>query len=207
MMKPKVDARADRWRTCLHEAGHTIIGVGFSLKLDPATPLADELARVGPAGGWGTGFDADPTARTPDALATMAGPRAELLADAYRAPEEAPQLLDALGRLAARVHARDPIAYAIAAAVAWPLDEIVVAKWCIAGHEKHPDSWAPRHAWLVYQADILVRSNAALIVKAAMILYETGHLMAADLRRLMGLPEPPPADAGKPPAEPAEERK
>ena len=204
MMKPHSDIRAVRWATALHEAAHAVIGVGFALEIDPATPLPDELARLGPAGGWAAGFDAVYRGGTPGALATMAGPRAELLADDFPPPPfDAAGPFDALARLEARAYARDPIAYAIATAVGSPADERVVAMWCIAGHEKHPDSWAPRHRWLVGQADALVRDNAAIIVKAATILFRTGHLMAADLRKILGLPEPPPADAGQPPARPA----
>jgi hypothetical protein len=131
----------------------------------------------------------------------MAGPRAELLAADYPTPQEdAAGPFDALAKLEAKVYARDPIAYAVATADGATTDERVIGLWCIGGHERNPDSWAARHAWLLYQAEALVRDNATSIVAAATILFRTGHLMAADLRKILGLPEPPTAGpAGKEP--------
>lgn len=154
----------NRWTLSLHEAGHAVAAHALTGAKATAT-----LHDGGGGASWPSA-DMNPTDR---AIMTAAGPLAELLADRHVAPE-----------LPAAIATRPPTAETIASAeTATELrreiaravpDQVVLARFCIAGIEHQPERWAQRHVWIQSVTQRLIQAHENSIVEAARVLFLCG---------------------------------
>jgi hypothetical protein len=86
------------------------------------------------------------------------------------------------------------------------LDEVQVAKYCVAGVEADPQRWLERHARVTLYARQAVAQHAIRIIRLADVLFRRGIALSGDVKRSLRrqrplpasrfIPQPPPADAG-----------
>jgi hypothetical protein len=155
---PKITAR---WRVSLHEAGHAVAGRHLLRRTARAVVFDDPcgLADLGGEGAVPASFA--------EALATAAGPAAEVLAE-HHAPPESPLAVPLEVTYAEEVK---PLREKVSRCMP---DHIAVARWCIGGIEKQPDRWAKRYNWVHREARILVARHRQEIVEPARRLFERG---------------------------------
>ncbi len=153
--------RRDRWRTCLHEAGHAVAGRVLVGNVARAVVFGDGC------GAAYLGSDASVSVSFEQALAVAAGPAAEMLTSRYTPPDGAPAraLEAAYGEPAAalRKELRES-----------PTDATTVARWCIAGVEDQPERWVSRFHWIHREARLFVAGHQDQIAETAAALYGRG---------------------------------
>lgn len=157
--------RLPRWRVACHEAGHILAAV--LLKNDSASGvvLNSEM---------GCSFVdiADPLRSFDDALIVAAGPAAQRLADTHRPPSESPlpaSVVDPAAPASQSMHAE-----ILADIPNSPPDSVRIARWCCDACPDQPDRWPARHAWIMNEAEHLVRINTPEILDAARELFLRG---------------------------------
>jgi len=158
------DSTASRWRTCLHEAGHAVVGRVLLGHTTRAAVFEDGwgVADVGDGGGVPTSPEA--------AITVAAGPAAEALADRFPPPEAAQ--VQPSPPLEARYP--DRAASLKADLRTTMLDDVAIARWCIAGFESRPLRWTRQYEWVYQQADALIRRRRREIVSVAKRLFAEG---------------------------------
>lgn len=158
-----------RWRTCLHEAGHAVVGRALLGHTTRAAVFDDGwgVADVGDGGGVPVSDES--------AFAVAAGPAAESLAEDYPHPQTA-----ASQPLEIRYPATSVCVKARAEAAM--TDDVALARWCIAGFESRPLRWSRRYDWVYEQADALIARHEVEIVAVATSLFTCGiATLPADL--------------------------
>jgi hypothetical protein len=161
----------NRWTVSIHEAGHAV--AAFTLT---GTRVVATLHENGGGAAWLL-TEMPPT---DNAIMTAAGPLAEPLAERYAAPE-IPQPVEgtaqstppALPTLES-VGTAETVAELKSDLARFVRDHVVIARWCIAGVEKHPERWAQRHAWVHTLARRLIADHEEHIVEVARVLYLRG---------------------------------
>lgn len=159
----------NRWTVAIHEAGHAV--AAFVLT---GTRVVATLHENGGGAAW----PHEELSPTDTAIMTAAGPLAEPLANRYAAPDIPPQVagntpspalptLETVATLETAAELKSVFTKSIA-------DHVVIARWCIAGLEKHPERWAQRHAWVQTLAARLIRDHEQQIVEVARVLYLRG---------------------------------
>jgi hypothetical protein len=159
----------NRWRTCLHEAGHVVAARVLLKDAGAAAVVLD-------AGGLAYIDVPDLLLTCDHALAVAAGPAAESLADVYTPPTEAPDP-------AAVVSGDAPASKSLHASFAADLragasDAVRLARWCCERCPNEPDRWARRHVWITHEAGFFVRNHAQEIASIATRLYARGIVLS-----------------------------
>lgn len=158
----------NRWTVAIHEAGHAV--AAFVLT---GTRVVATLHENGGGAAW----PHEELSPTDTAIMTAAGPLAESLANRYAAPDIPPvarntpspalPTLETVATIETAAELKSVFTKSIA-------DHVVIARWCIAGLEKHPQRWVQRHAWVQTLAARLIRDHEQQIVKVARVLYLRG---------------------------------
>lgn len=159
----------NRWMLSLHEAGHAVAASVLTGTQAIAT-LHDGAA--------GAAWPLKDLSATDRAIMTAVGPLAEALAHRYPAPEivrtvtgdTPPRALPTVETIAS-VEMATELRRGRSRAIP---DHVVLARFCIAGVEHHPERWAQRHAWIQSLARRLISSHEKSIVEAARVLYLRG---------------------------------
>lgn len=159
----------NRWTLSLHEAGHAVAAWALTGTQAIAT-LHD-----GAAGAAWPLEDLSPTDR---AIMTAVGPLSEALAHRHSEPETVRHIAgDMPPRALPTVETIASVEMATALrrgrSRAIP-DHVALARFCIAGVERHPARWAQRHAWIQSLAKRLISSHEKSIVEVARVLYLRG---------------------------------
>ena len=168
------------WKLAIHEAGHGVIAI----------VLGGQCTGVAIYGGGGgarlDGLDHHDELGTlfsrRHAIATAAGPAAEVLADRFPVPTETPAAHRKL-TIDEFLANPDDVRNLIADNQARPdedrflvSDDRKIAEWAIGGNEQFPETWAGRVADVHRAAAELVEQNAEAIARLATALYVRGSL-------------------------------
>jgi hypothetical protein len=159
----------ERWRVCLHEAGHAQYGL---VKLGDKTGYAVVLSDSD--GVYTPGIDAVPGSFD-EAACRACGRAAESLIDCYGPPECVPMLKPAVmpgpSDVSAFAEIKKNVCDTRAAGFG---DSEVVARWCVLGCASEPERWIRRHRVITRTAEYFVRCHAAEILGIARQLYADG---------------------------------
>ena len=166
-----------KWRVCMHEVGHLLAGAVLLKRPTQAMIFGD-----GSDGGLAYLGNQSWSLSDNEAIAVAAGAIADhMLAGKYSPPEggiEVQSYPSAQTQHYMEVE-RSQAAERVKAARAEDTlltDEVLIARWCIAGYEHRPYRWKFRHRWLEKQAFEFVKEHEQKIVALAEMLFELGSI-------------------------------
>jgi len=166
----------ERWRSCLHEGGHVVVGL---LATAPEKRCFGGAVIRRPVSCCWTPLA---VRRFDEGVVIAAGAAAEALARSFLPPGPLPNRT----ALAVTVRAVMRSRVGKKLAVPGPSDTVALAAWAVKNHEHHPDAWAGRWTRARYEAEGHVQQHARRIIAAADLLFLAGAVLPRDVKIILG---------------------